>query len=626
MRKDNNETVFSASDLVNFSECAHLTTLDLIDLVTPLERADDEAETRLIQGKGQAHEQAYLEHIRARGTEVADMRAGPKSLDEAVARTLEAMRAGVEVIYQGALRTGRLAGYTDFLRRVSRPSALGDYSYEVVDTKLARTAKASALLQLVFYSDLLAAAQGAPPAMTHLVLGDRQERSFRVADYTHYYATLKARFLAHVDAAERATYPNPCERCAICHWRDRCEAQRLADDHLVQVADIRRSQIKRLTEAGIPTLAALAQTPAGTRIKGIQPETLERLRQQAALQLGKRETEKSRYEVLPSATEPGRGLARLPPADEGDLFFDMEGDPLEEGGLEYLFGVVFRDQGERRFRPFWAHSRAEERQAFEAFMDFVAARLARFPDLHIYHYAAYEVTALKRLMSLHGTREAQVDDLLRRGKFVDLYKVVRESIRVSEPSYSLKSIETFYREKREGEITTAGASIVFYERWKEERDDAILEEIRRYNEDDCRSTEALCTWLRGLAPAGGGPAAAVAEPEEREAIGSESRGRSAAGALPRAAHGRPAGEARGLDARRRAAGARVPAPRLPPAASEAGMVGDVRAPGQERGGAHRGPGLHRRDGARSRDRAVPGQAIARLHLSLRAAGLQAQER
>ncbi len=225
----------------------------------------------------------------------------------------------------------------------------------------------------------------------------------------------------------------------------------------------------------------------------------------------------------------------------------MEGDPLEEGGLEYLFGVVFRDEGELRFRPFWAHSRAEERQAFEAFMDFVAERLARFPDLHIYHYAAYEVTALKRLMSLHGTREAQVDDLLRRGKFVDLYKVVRETIRVSEPSYSLKSIETFYREKREGEVTSAGASIVFYERWKEERDDAILDEIRRYNEDDCRSTEALCTWLRGLAPAGGGPRGGGRRAGGREAIGSESRGRSAARAVPRAAHGRPAGEARGLD-------------------------------------------------------------------------------
>lgn len=123
---------------------------------------------------------------------------------------------------------------------------------------------------------------------------------------------------------------------------------------------------------------------------------------------------------------------------------------LEEGGLEYLFGVVFRDEGELRFRAFWAHSRAEERQAFEEFMDFVAARLARFPDLHIYHYASYEVTALKRLMSLHGTRESQVDDLLRRGKFVDLYRVVREAIRVSEPSYSIKSIAARRRRSAPG--------------------------------------------------------------------------------------------------------------------------------------------------------------------------------
>ena len=272
--------------------------------MTPLERADDEAETRLIQGKGQAHEQAYLEHIRARGTEVADMRAGPKTLDEAVARTLEAMRAGVEVIYQGALRTGRLAGYTDFLRRVSRPSALGDYSYEVVDTKLARTAKASALLQLVFYSDLLAAAQGTPPATTtsssatarNALPGRRLHPLLRDAEG----ALPRARRRGGADHL-----PRPLRARAICHWRDRCEAQRLADDHLVQVADIRRSQIKRLTEVGSPTLAALAQTPAGTRIKGIQPETLERLHQQAALQLGKRETEKSRYEVLPSERSPG---------------------------------------------------------------------------------------------------------------------------------------------------------------------------------------------------------------------------------------------------------------------------------------------------------------------------------
>jgi uncharacterized protein len=502
MRKYSNETLFSASDLVNFSECVHLTTLDLIDLVSPLDRTDDEEETRLIQGKGQAHEQAYLAHLRAVGRGVADMSSASRSLDEAAARTLAAMREGADVIYQGALRDGRFTGYADFLRRVPLLSRLGRYSYEVVDTKLARTPKASAVLQLVYYSELLEAVQGAPPLMAHLVLGDRQERSFRVADYAHYHAALRARFVAHVEATQRDTYPDPCERCSICHWRDLCKAKRLEDDHLIQVADIRRSQIKRLKEAGLLTLAALAQAPAAMRVKGIQPETFEKLRQQAALQLGKKQTGENQLAVLPSAMAPERGFSRLPPANEGDIFFDMEGDPLEEGGLEYLFGVVFREDGELRYRAFWAHSRAEERRALEAFLDFVADRLARFPDLHVYHYAAYEVTALKRLMSLHGTRESQVDDLLRRRKFVDLYRVVRETIRVSEPSYSIKSIETFYRGKREGEVTNAGASIVFYERWKEARDDAILEEIRRYNEDDCRSTEALCMWLRGLVPAG----------------------------------------------------------------------------------------------------------------------------
>ena len=108
-----------------------------------------------------------------------------------------------------------------------------------------------------------------------------------------------------------------------------------------------------------------------------------------------------------------------------------------------------------QFRPFWAHDRDEERRAFEGFMDFIGERLRRYPDMHIYHYAHYEPTALKRLMSFHGTRESALDDLLRQGRFVDLYKVVREGIRTSEPGQSLKDIEHFYLPPREGEVTDA---------------------------------------------------------------------------------------------------------------------------------------------------------------------------
>ena len=165
---------------------------------------------------------------------------------------------------------------------------------------------------------------------------------------------------------------------------------------------------------------------------------------------------------------------------------------MAEGGLEYLFGLYFFEEGKAVFKPFWPHSRQQERLAFEVFIDFVTAHLRRFPRAYVYHYAPYETTALKRLMSLHGTREAEVDDLLRQGKLVDLYAVVRESIRVGESSYSIKAIERFYSSKaREGDVKTAGASVVFYEKWKATADPTILQAIADYNLDDVRSTFEL---------------------------------------------------------------------------------------------------------------------------------------
>ncbi|MBV5327140.1 MAG: ribonuclease H-like domain-containing protein, partial [Chlorobium sp.] len=119
------------------------------------------------------------------------------------------------------------------------------------------------------------------------------------------------------------------------------------------------------------------------------------------MQLKARQTGQNQFLLLPQ--EPKRGFMRLPHPAPGDLFSDMEGDPLEEGGLEYLFGLYFFENNTPQFKPFWAHSRSEEKCAFEQFMDFVTAHLSKYHDAHIYHYAAYEETALKRLMSLHGT-------------------------------------------------------------------------------------------------------------------------------------------------------------------------------------------------------------------------------
>ena len=140
--------------------------------------------------------------------------------------------------------------------------------------------------------------------------------------------------------------------------------------------------------------------------------------------------------------EPGFGLARLPPPSDGDIFFDLEGDPfVDEGGLEFLFGYAFKDAtGAENVIADWALSRADEKAAFERFVDFVTARLGIYPDLHIYHYAPYEPAALKRLMGRYVTREDEIDRMLRAGVFIDLYGVVRHAIRASVESYSIKKL------------------------------------------------------------------------------------------------------------------------------------------------------------------------------------------
>lgn len=510
MQRVDGERLYSATDLVAFLECEHLSALDLRALdddALRAERNEADESQQLIADKGDAHEKRHLADQHAQGRQVVDIAAGRGSISDRAQATLAAMRKGVEVIYQATLRDGCWVGHADFLRRVDGvASSLGSWSYEVADTKLARSPKAKFLVQLAFYSGLVATAQGVAPRQMHVVLGDGTERNFRVADYAHYLESLRTRFVAAIEgllgATRQAPYPVPCEHCDLCHWSERCERQRLADDHLSQVAGITRIQTTRLQEAGVSTMAALAALPADAKVVRILPDTLVKLRGQAALQEHARRTGERKLEQLPLDPDCRRGFHRLPRPDEGDLYFDMEGDPLEDGGLEYLFGLWFRVHGQWRFKPFWAHDRVQERQAFEEFVDFCVAHRRQHPGAHIYHYASYEETALKRLASMHATREVEVDDWLRQGVLVDLYKVVREGLRVSEASYSIKYIERFYRPARAGDVTNAGASIVFYERWRETQDAQLLQDIAEYNRDDVESTQQLHDWLLSLRPAG----------------------------------------------------------------------------------------------------------------------------
>lgn len=498
MQRTGNKLTFSASDLVAFLACPHKTTLDRFNLDTPIERTVPDEQVELIQDKGFAHEAGHLDSLRSHGGRIVEL-SSQGNFVENIDATHAAMADGADVIFQAALADGDYMGYADFLRRIDKPSRLGTWSYEVADTKLAHRPQPKFMIQLAYYSELVTSIQGVQPELMHLVLGNRTERSFRVADYTHYYRRLRQRFATFL-VQRPATAPEKCDHCAYCDWRERCAAEWGSNDHLNQVANITKIQIKRLRQNGINSLAQLAHLATDITLPKFNPDTLVRLSAQATLQQKKRETGINQIELLPRDPLARKGFDRLPPPNESDLFFDMEGDPLHEGGLEYLFGVYYLNHGQWDYVDFWAHDRTQEKFTFAEFVDFVSAHLISHPHSHIYHYAHYEPAALKRLMSLHGIRESEIDQFLREGKFIDLYKVVREAILVSEPQYSIKNLETFYMQRREGDVTSAGASIVYYEKWRQTGDEDLLRKIRDYNKDDCVSTQLLHQWLLSLKP------------------------------------------------------------------------------------------------------------------------------
>jgi predicted RecB family nuclease len=505
MKKVGDSFELSATDLVGYLHCHHLTVLDRAVAEGAMAKPNvwDPLFEVLLE-RGAAHEQAYVEHLTKRGLDVIRID-GIEAANEPVAETLAAMRHGVPVIVQGTLSDRGWNGRTDVLRRVEVPSAWGGWSYEAIDTKLARETKAGTILQLCLYSDLLTAAQAVAPEYMYVVApwSEFEPQQYRFADYAAYFRKVKRALLtAVVEPPAQDTYPHPIEHCDICRWRETCDKRRREDDHLCLVAGISKIQINELDARGITTVQGLAGIPLPLDWKPDRgsAETYVRIREQARIVVEARKAGVGKFELLP--IENGFGLTRLPEPSDGDVFLDLEGDPfVGEHGLEYLFGYLFKDaHGATVYEGNWAFSRNEEKRGFETFVDIVMARWGQFPEMHVYHYAPYEPAALKRLMGRYATREEEIDRMLRGGLFVDLYQVIRHGLRASVESYSIKRLEPFYAFARRKPLADANAALANLQANLEFGDVASISQdikaaVRAYNEDDCRSASSLRDWL-----------------------------------------------------------------------------------------------------------------------------------
>lgn len=515
MQKKRDQYYYSPSDLTRFMESPFASWMDRYALDFPEVKTHKDPQDELmaiLAQKGYAHEDNLEEEFRLSGRTVVKIEKG--SLSELYERTIEAMHDGAEVIVQGRLELGVFGGYSDFLIKVPGESKLGNYHYEIWDTKLATKVKPYFLVQLCCYAEMLEAIQGVSPQYLTVALGNGQKERFRTSEYYYYYASLKQAFLQAQKAFDPTKKPDPANSNSWGDWSQHAQALLLEADHLSEVATITKGQIKKLNDAGIYTLEALGTCDA-SHVKGMNDEIFVRLKAQARIQLQTRQQHSSPnntsikpcFDIIKPQQGEKLGLALLPPASPLDIFFDIEGYPLADGGLEYLWGsTYFDDTGERAFIDFWAHNPEQEKQAFTAFIQWAYQRWLQDPSMHIYHYANYEIAACKKLMGRYGVCEYEVDQLLRNEVFVDLYKVVKGSVLLGEPRYSIKNVEHLYRAQRETEVSNGGDSVVAYEQWMErhqrgEQGDTwqtseILRNIRHYNIDDCDSTQELVDWLR----------------------------------------------------------------------------------------------------------------------------------
>ena len=505
MQRQESRILLAPTDLSNFLNCQHCSKRDLDAAQGKCDRPVRYGPIiDALKERGKKHEISFLEHLQNQGFRIFKSDSSLKSSGTDCGATFSAMKDGYDVIYQPELSDDSWHGRADFLKKVPKPSLLGDWSYEVIDTKLASETKAGTILQLCVYTYLLEHLQGLRPDLMHVVTpgSGYEPQEYRTSDFSAYFRLLKYGITEFIEKTPE-TYPDMVSHCDICAWWEECEKKRRGDDHLCYVAGISKGQINSLRSQGIGTLTDLVKVAEITKPEKGALETLLKIKEQARIQHQGRSTEQPYYELIHPINEK-HGLSLLPEPTADDIFLDFEGNHFAENGVqEYLIGYLLKFSEIIEYKALWAHTFEEEKHAFEIFIDTAIAIRTKNPGAHIYHYAPYEPVALKRLMGRYATRQQELDELLRAHAFVDLHTVVKRSLIASVERYSIKELEQFFDYSRKQDLHQASLSrrLIEYAIEANQFDDDFEEHrliVENYNREDCESALRLRNWLEGI--------------------------------------------------------------------------------------------------------------------------------
>ncbi len=492
----------NAYSVLDYNQCNYKTSLDFINPPKNFPELNDPW-LEIVRKIGIEHEQKVLAKLESeyKVTKIDDS----LSFIERKNLTEKAIKSNAEIIYQGVLSYQKYNGIPDLLIRKNN-------YYEPCDIKSSFSLKSENIIQICHYAYLLKNQYNLFPNTGSIILRDESKYEVFIQKYFEYYLHISKSLENFLELDEHNLLPEKCDLCSKCKYKLLCEDDWIKSDHLNQIPNIRKNQIRTLNQNGINTLAKLS-TQKNLNETGLNPKTSMFLLEQAKLQSNYKKTGKLEYKLIFDEKRKQIdqsipiGFELLPEKDPNDLFFDIEGYPMfidtKTGfsGLEYLFGVHYRVFDNKYFKKFLSINHEEEKSSFEELINFFYMHIKKFPNASIYHFGSYEITALQNLSQKYGNlKSKEVDYLLSSKKFVDLYKIVKDSILLSTSDYKLKTIEKFYNFSHDSEVASGEDSLVAFEHYIDSGSKEIIESIIHYNKLDCESTEKLRDWIYDLRP------------------------------------------------------------------------------------------------------------------------------
>ena len=446
---------------------------------------------KLIEELGQKHERNHLDAF----PDYLDLSEG--SLEERIAATIDAVSAGVAVIYQGVLRSHlpvegtEVIGIPDFLIADER-------TYRIRDCKLSRHADEEnhpeILRQVELYGWLFEQTFPKKPSLLEVYLGDE---TLKPLEYRGGGSAIET--LSHIQRlsaqSEEPYSPVGWSKCEQCQFRDRCWDMAKAARDVATVYELDQCTALALREAGVFSIGDLLsrfdehslselKKPRGDKMVRVGAAAARILLQADALMQNKEK-------LIAPLRLPGAGNM---------VMFDLEGLPPQFSELDkvYLWGTQVFGEKPGEFKPALATFGLDgDKEGWNGFLENSASIFKEYGDIPFIHYTHYETTKLHSYIKRYGDPNGVAARVL--ANCVDLYKIIKESLVLPEHSYGLKVLEKRAGFERTMDEFGGNWSIVQYVRAVETQDESqrqqIMNDILKYNREDLQATWAVVEWL-----------------------------------------------------------------------------------------------------------------------------------